>query len=1028
MAVTNNLVNYVKKKEGFRSKPYWDVKQWSYGYGQRVPGSSNNPNVRPNVTITESEAEQALAGELNRLQSNIGNKYAGQNWNQNQLDSLTSFAYNLGEGAVDQVTANGQRSDAVIAAKMLEYKNVRVGGSLVPNAGLEARRGEEAAIFQASDALADQTDELYASIGITPVTGSSTVPPATSSTTGLPVAGTLSDDDDAANLVDEESLGTEPAEFDPADLNEITPAPDVFTVPTTPRPNRFKDFATMTYSISLYILGPEDYKRMMLTGKKSVKDLILFMQSGGIRSNTQDKATGADVGNNFGAKRSKHFMHDFYIDDVQLEGLVSGTSAASASNVFKLDFKVTEPAGLTFIENMYGLVHDYQQALAAQRGLPFDTSKVNYAAQTYLMVIRFYGYDIHGNQITPAEIVPPGETLTDKVAIAEKFIPFMFTNVTFELTTDKVEYACNCVCPQSLAPMDYMHARIPFNMNFQGNTVKDILIGKDGGTQDNVLGLVEKLNEHQEKLRKKGNYEYADRYEIHFEENAGIEDAKVLSPGTTRFERTGFESLDNTTAALLNEKVKKGIRTYDVRSGMGLIQFIDLVLRTSTYISTQYEHSKDENTDTVNPTSEKIKSLVWFKINCEVELGEFDKIRNDYSYVIKYVISRYKIDSLTSPYFTAINKDCFGIHKEYNYWFTGENTEVLKFNQKFDYLWYTAMGAYFNPENLAQNNLGTIQRRTFQTNPGDTAQGGENASSNPAADAASDLYSPGDQAIAEIEIVGDPDFICQSELFFSPLQRLNSDYAHTPFLQDGSVNYDASEVFFTINYNTVVDYNLDTGLADTLQENLGRDIATGKPGLPKHQFVYRANTITTKLVGGAFTQILDGTMMFVPEECVIKLKEDQVDARAESNGTAITTTRDINGRVTNPNGAATPTALSQFGMGGFANPSANLDILSGEASTISADQLVINNNVASDRPQPENSLTNVPTTPPAQPNPTDAEQQSVNDDAGILSAINRGVNTVVNTTQRVTGAVFDTVEEAIENRTENDINDFQDGG
>ena len=88
-------------------------------------------------------------------------------------------------------------------------------------------------------------------------------------------------------------------------------------------------------------------------------------------------------------------------------------------------------------------------------------------------------------------------------------------------------------------------------------------------------------------------------------------------------------------------------------------------------------------------------------------------------------------------------------------------------------------------------------------------------------------------------------------------------------MTDGSLNYDRAEVYFTVNFNTVVDYDLTTGLADTTQKNVGKDLDGRNPtGVSQYAFVYRANTITSQFEKGKFTQQLKGTLMYIPEQCV----------------------------------------------------------------------------------------------------------------------------------------------------------------
>jgi hypothetical protein len=155
----------------------------------------------------------------------------------------------------------------------------------------------------------------------------------------------------------------------------------------------------------------------------------------------------------------------------------------------------------------------------------------------------------------------------------------------------------------------------------------------------------------------------------------------------------------------------------------------------------------------------------------------------------------------------------------------------------------------------------------YMAAPNATSHGGISDSTQQASNAAAILYSPADQANAEIDIVGDPDWIAQSELFYGPNKERNQ----LPHMPDGSVNTDLAEVFFSINFNTVVDYDLETGLADTTQKNV--TTLHNKSEVAQYKLVYRANTITTQLVGGQFLQKLMGTIIYVPTRCLTSRNE-----------------------------------------------------------------------------------------------------------------------------------------------------------
>jgi len=58
------------------------------------------------------------------------NRQGNYNWNENQKGALISFGYNLGPGALDQLTANATRDNETIAQKMPEYN--KADGETLP--------------------------------------------------------------------------------------------------------------------------------------------------------------------------------------------------------------------------------------------------------------------------------------------------------------------------------------------------------------------------------------------------------------------------------------------------------------------------------------------------------------------------------------------------------------------------------------------------------------------------------------------------------------------------------------------------------------------------------------------------------------------------------------------------------------------------------------------------------------------------------------------------------------------------------
>ena len=247
------------------------------------------------------------------------------------------------------------------------------------------------------------------------------------------------------------------------------------------RPNVLDQYSSYTYNISLYIMSPADYKRLINSKKRSVAGYQLLMRSGGapvaggqLTPIDPQEAQQAADGNsaaitqpNLG--RNQFFPLDYYIDNVQLRSIISGKGTRGAHNATELKFTLTEPNGITFLNNLFAAT---QQYIALQGG----NVKQNYAAQNFLMVIRFYGYDENGTLVT-ANKRAADATGSDVNAIVEKFIPFQFTGIKFRIANKLVEYECSAVCPQNIVATGPARGVIPYNVEITSQTLKELFTG-----------------------------------------------------------------------------------------------------------------------------------------------------------------------------------------------------------------------------------------------------------------------------------------------------------------------------------------------------------------------------------------------------------------------------------------------------------------------------------------------------------------------------------------------------------------------
>lgn len=227
------------------------------------------------------------------------------------------------------------------------------------------------------------------------------------------------------------------------------------------QPNALDQYASYTYSLSWYLLAPDDFKKLATTpnSKKTPAGYQLLVQSGGAPEQGRDPAFG----------------NDYYIDNLEITTALPGGGTRSAHTATALSFTLTEPNGITLLKNLYSAV----DTLYKKNGI--TSAKPNYTAAHYMMVIRFYGYDSNGNLALPAK------GLTDPKAAIEKFYPFTLAKIDFRVASKMIEYQITG------APVPYNNqlgtnrGTIPFNFELVGHTLSDILNGNPSSTTSGTV-------------------------------------------------------------------------------------------------------------------------------------------------------------------------------------------------------------------------------------------------------------------------------------------------------------------------------------------------------------------------------------------------------------------------------------------------------------------------------------------------------------------------------------------------------------
>ena len=717
-------------------------------------------------------------------------------------------------------------------------------------------------------------------------------------------------------------------------------------IPT--QPNALSRYSSYTYNIGLYILKPEQYNTYITSKRITIPNGQLLMASGGapLSANSQPPTnnnvqTGSAVnrpGVDLAAGRSQYFPLDFYIDDVELKGIINGKGSRSAHNITEINFKITEPNGISLLDNLVKATEE----IMGPSG--------QYLSQIFLMVINFWGYDQNG-ALTPAMGVDPNDPTKTTIPIV-KYIPFVFSGIKFRISNKMVEYTCTAVAVQNSKATGQALGTIPYNVELTAETMTDIFNGasvvtttfnpaagrqptavpragaaapagappKSGAAPKETItsGIIQAMNDFEElQCYEKGIFEHPNKYEVVFTDSI-LADAKLVPPGPTDKTSTPMGPNNATPAQQLNPaagSVNNNAKNNSATAGTTLIQFMDKTLSASSYIIDQ-QNATINNEGIRVPQKTTASIMGWYRIGLQAVPIAYDDKRKDYAYKITYQVSPYLVNDIQNPYFP---KGTFrGVHKKYNYWFTGENSEVLDYSAEFNALYYYVVNSPQEQTDTSDYRFAEEARRRYQTKSNENVQSGTSEDvTEPAAQAKDTLYSPGDLNRANLTIWGDPAWIQQGELGTG---IAGPGFNYSPYLPDGTINVESEEVLFEIAWNKPVDYSLETGLMEPGQRVYGANSLVTDTGSKQttQSYIYKAVTVNSTFSKGKFTQQLEGVRVQFPLNAIKKNKTapesagvspGQADsdlaeqqARAQSAATTAAGPR----RQPDPNGLANP--------------------------------------------------------------------------------------------------------------------------
>ena len=662
--------------------------------------------------------------------------------------------------------------------------------------------------------------------------------------------------------------------------------------------NPLHRYATYTYGITLHLLSAQSYNDMS-NGKAWLPGAKTLISSAG-RYGTKT------------FKRPAQFADDFYFDGLTMETIIGLTAQGKSSNVINISFNLIEPYGLTLLNRLLEMAVELQ--------IP------NYLANPYVLQIDFFGNDEAG------DIVHPIPNLT-------KYVPVKLIDMKMKVGATGTNYACRAI-PYNHEAFSQVIASTPANFEITAKTVQDFFqndadeanlteqatrnaqrqkdiqteqyrINPNNGPVDprTVVTSQEIIKNKQAALAKpydvksyNGAYNAYQQYlvdnksiehptKIKFEIDPEISKSSIVYEKKNSSSNTAMTNTDsskevskavaaNNTGDGRNSASASGMdltkEKFNVNAGTSIIDVINLVMRNSTYITDQIK-DKDKVDSDGNP-------MKWFKVIPHILLKDFDFIKNQYSHEVTFKIIAYTAHNGKHPLAPIstdeqIQRD---LRKEYNYIYTGHNSDIIDFAIDFDALYFNAVNVFSkNLESLSdaqdaenggytggagagrgsvksylsqlpKQNTDTVQPTQTQITTGDQRNvgmnSGQNSSIQIAADVMQSLYSTprGEMLNAKLKIIGDPDFIKQDDVYHSPG---NADYpdmeaTHTP---SGSILTDRGDIFARISFKTPVDMDTATGGLRTDQKYLNSNFSG----------IYKIIKVSSEFRGGRFEQNLE---------------------------------------------------------------------------------------------------------------------------------------------------------------------------
>lgn len=641
-------------------------------------------------------------------------------------------------------------------------------------------------------------------------------------------------------------------------------------------PNPLENFASYTTVFTFACLKKEEVNNPYIYRNNDfVEKQVVFSSAG-----RYDKERVPTAFTRYGAP-------EYYIDNLYINSIIAPNQGTGNSSACEISFDIYEPYSV-------GLLLQSLNTAALYSGYP------NYLTECpYVLKMEFLGYEEDGTIYSGAQ---------------PKFYVMTLQKVDFTVTEAGSNYKIQAT-PYNHSGFSEVMSQTFNDISLTGSTVEELLVKSDRSLQKALNDIAQKAAKDPGKT-----VEIPDRYEIHFPETAnspipgiksteGADSATVNATGNssnyniriksasnaqndTNFDSNtigkssfGFKAdsggnyvspraqdvYDSATGVVKRDNltINPKTRTFQFAQEQSILSIISQAILSSDYATKALKDAKGDGNSRVD----------WFRIDCQIQLTDYDTKRGNYAKRIIYRVMPYKVHKSvfgspeSVPDYGTLQEE---LVKQYDYIYTGQNNDIIKFDILLDTAFYTAITPTPPSESGRSKNQDTQSAGEEERVAPGQSEGVNGVKAQTAATGsptvkrdpkAIDLPTGGSGQIdpeylvaqnfqqafldngqtnlvsVRLDILGDPYWLTDNGI---------GGYLPGPgqtemITEDGSANYEMGDIYIYVRFRSPLDVDTMSGMYD---------FSNGSVDSP-FSGIYKVTKVESKFSGGTFTQNLE---------------------------------------------------------------------------------------------------------------------------------------------------------------------------